>query len=213
MELQCPACCAEVADVDAASTDKLRCENCGERFERGSALVFLRDVEPTVLAVLPWPLFTLRRGLASYKLRWSAGLWTIREHSDAGELDRLFRAASELGVIRSLSPHTSISIYPHPVEDFSSRVAVTLGRGQELLGPALNLERERDEDPITHTLRILGEGVEEANVLAGQRHPDSVRLDRIAAFMNEQQPWNGGDVCEFVACELQASGRRLLDAE
>lgn len=53
--------------------------------------------------------------------------------------------------------------------------------------------------------------VQEANGLAAGRAADSERLDRIAAFMNRLGPWSGGDVCEYVAEELRASGRRLLD--
>jgi hypothetical protein len=44
-------------------------------------------------------------------------------------------------------------------------------------------------------------------------HPDSVYLDRILAFMNATREWNGGDVCEFVAQILVASGREVLDEE
>jgi len=55
----------------------------------------------------------------------------------------------------------------------------------------------------------LAEAVEEANGLAGGRAADSERLDRIAAFMNRPGQWNGGDVCEVVARELQESGRPI----
>jgi hypothetical protein len=42
---------------------------------------------------------------------------------------------------------------------------------------------------------------------------DSACLDRLAAFLNRNRPWSGGDVCEYLATELVNSGRELLDAE
>jgi hypothetical protein len=46
----------------------------------------------------------------------------------------------------------------------------------------------------------------EASGLAAGRAADGERLDRIAVFLNRLGRWNGGDVCEFVAVGLEASG-------
>lgn len=75
----------------------------------------------------------------------------------------------------------------------------------------MKLREEDGEDPIAFTLRLLEGIIEEANALAAAANPDGARLDRIAAFMNRPGPWNGGDVCELVATELQESGREVLD--
>lgn len=40
---------------------------------------------------------------------------------------------------------------------------------------------------------------------------DVTALDEIAAYMNRPGPWNGADVCEFVAAKLDETGRELLD--
>lgn len=48
--LRCPECCSEVAlDADDQGSE-LRCDNCGERFERGAAYVSVADVEGMVAA-------------------------------------------------------------------------------------------------------------------------------------------------------------------
>lgn len=210
MELRCPECCSEVARKGSDSPEMLRCDNCGARFERGSALVPLRDVEPSAPAEQPQPLFTFNRQLAAYKLCWSKELRPINPYSDADEVDRLFQDALTVGAIRS-GQLARIVVYPESLGEAYALLGVARQSGPTLLGPMLDLRQEHEEDPVTYTLRILGEGVEEANALAGAPHPDTLRLDRIAAFMNEQRPWNGGNVCEFVARELRESGRRLRE--
>jgi hypothetical protein len=90
-------------------------------------------------------------------------------------------------------------------------LAVETGAGLTLLGFELGLRQHEGEDPIAFTTRFLEEAVQEANGTAGGRAADSERLDRIAAFVNRPGPWNGGDVCQYVAEELRESGRRILD--
>ena len=40
---------------------------------------------------------------------------------------------------------------------------------------------------------------------------DTEALDRLHAFMNQPGPWNGGDVCEYAAELLTATGREIED--
>jgi hypothetical protein len=40
---------------------------------------------------------------------------------------------------------------------------------------------------------------------------DAEALDQIAEFLNRPGQWNGGDVCEFVAETITATGRELVN--
>lgn len=213
MELRCPECGSPELQPDPSnSADQLRCGNCKTTVERGSAFVSLHEAEEAFRPNPAGPTFTLHRARAKYKLDYNR-LGTINPHSDADELHRLFDNALSANAISSTDSVGSILIYPMSLSDAEPILAASLSSGPTLLGSAVDLRQEEGEDPITYTLRILGEGVEEANALVSQRPSDSLRLDRIAVYMNEQPEWNGGDVCEFVAGELRASGRRLFEVE
>jgi hypothetical protein len=85
----------------------------------------------------------------------------------------------------------------------------TPASGPTLLGFELKLRQDEDEDPVSFTVRFLEDGSRKPTASGAGRAAD--RLDRIAAFMNRPGPWNGGDICKFLAEELRESGRRLLD--
>lgn len=59
-------------------------------------------------------------------------------------------------------------------------------------------------------LKEVGARVEDVFSTLGR---DGDCLDRIAAFLNLPGQWNGGDVCEFVATELQRCGREILEED
>lgn len=44
-----------------------------------------------------------------------------------------------------------------------------------------------------------------------RRLTDTEAMDNITAFLNRPGPWNGGDVCEVVAEQVDLTGRDLLD--
>lgn len=106
--------------------------------------------------------------------------------------------------------HAAIYVFPNSQKEPDPVLAVDPGGGPTLLGEPLSLRAEDGEDPIAFTVRILEDVVAEANGLAAGRAADSERLDRSAAYLNSPGQWNGGDVCEFVAREIAASGRPLF---
>lgn len=137
-------------------------------------------------------------------------LWPVNAYSDADELNQLLEAAQAADLLIS-RPHGRLFVYPLSICEPDPLLAASLANGPTLLGHELKF-RERDgEDPIAFTLRFLDDLVAEANGLLGQLSYDSTCLDRIAEFLNRPGQWNGGDVCQFVATELQRSGREILD--
>lgn len=214
MELRCPDCCSPEVREDERSADALRCGNCGAHFQRDSAFVTVGDAERQPRDAVPRPLFTVNEKLAEIELRRGDGaITTISPYSDADELNHLLDGAQAAKIIGRERERAWISLHPLSIASPEPLLAVDSGVGPSLLGPELKLGQNDGEDPITYTLRVLAETVAEANGLAAELGADSARLDRIAAYMNRPGQWNGGDVCEFVATELDQSGRRLLDAE
>jgi hypothetical protein len=137
-------------------------------------------------------------------------LWPINDYSDADELNQLLEAAQSGNMITApRSAH--LFVYPLSICEPDPLLAACPGSGPTLLGHELKLREEEGEDPIAFTLRLLEEIAVEANALVGEFLADSESLDRIAAYMNRPGPWNGGDVCEMVAQELEAGGRVVLD--
>jgi hypothetical protein len=200
--------------ADGADTD-LRCDNCGGQSEREEAFVTVRDAEESHLPErAPEELFELDAERARAELRDPDGaIQVVDPYSDADELHRLLDDAQEKEIIRARREGAAVLVYPLPVGEPGPLLAVAPGGGPTLLGFEQKLRQDDDEGPVAFTVRVLGEMVAEANSLAAGRAADGGRLDRIAAFMNAHRPWDGGDVCEFVARELVASGRRLLDAD
>ena len=74
-------------------------------------------------------------------------------------------------------------------------------------------DRREDGDSASCTLHFLAEAVAAANQLLAEGGADARHLDRIAAFMTENRPWSGADVCEFVDRELRESGRHIPDCD
>jgi len=215
MELRCPECCSpEVESDPQGCAEERRCGNCGERFSRESALVTVLDAEARLPDVSLQRLFTFDPTLTVIELRDLDGaIVTASPHSDADELNALLNGAQSAGIISSERERARLYVYPLSVGEPEPLLAVDPGEGPTLLGSSLKLRLLESEDPISFTVRILEELTEEANGLAAGRAADSARLDRIAAYMNANRPWPGADVCEFVAAELDQSGRTLLYGE
>lgn len=213
MELRCPECASPEIEPDPQGGDEARrCANCGARFPRDSAFVTVLEAEAYRGEVTPPQLFAFNPTLAEIELRKGDGAITaINPYSDADELHRLLDGAQAVEVVESARVRATIYVYPLSISEPDPLLAVETGAGPTLLGFELKLRQHEDEDPIAFTIRFLEEAVAEANGLAAGRAADSERLDRIAAFMNRPGQWNGGDVCEFLANELDESGRRLLD--
>ncbi len=163
-------------------------------------------------AEAPPKVFAFHSTLAEIELRRGDGaIAAINPHSDADELHRLLDGAQAARLIESARAHAAIYVYPLSIGRPDPRLAVDTGAGLTLLGFEPKLSQREEEDPISFTIRFLAEAAAQANGHAAGRAADSERLDRIAAFMNRPGPWNGGDVCEYVAEELRESGRRLLE--
>jgi hypothetical protein len=215
MELRCPACLSpEVGPRPHGADGEMRCDNCGETFEREEAFVTVADAGSRLPDPVPEELFELDAESARAELRDPDGaIQVVDPYSDADELHRLLDDAQDKEVIRARRERAAISVYPLSVAEPDPVLAVNPGTGPTLLGFEQMPRRREGEDPVAFTVRVLAEMVAEANGLAAGRAADGERLDRIAAFMNAHRPWNGGDVCEFVAEEIVAGGRRLLDAD
>jgi len=215
MQLRCPRCLSpEVGPRADASDEALCCGYCGECFKRDQALVTIADVESDSAVVVPEDPFELDAGRARAELCDPDGaIRVVNPYSDADELHRLLDDAQEKKIIRSRWERAAILVYPLSIAEPDPILAVNVGGGATLLGFEQKLRGHEDEEPVAFTIRVLEELVMEANGLVVGRAADGARLDRIAAFMNRPGQWNGGDVCEFVANEIVASGRRLLDAD
>jgi len=213
MELRCPECASPEVEPDSQGRGEARrCANCGARFARDSAFVTVLEAEAYRGEATPPQLFTFNPTLAATELRKGDGAITaINPYSDADELHRLLDGAQAARIIESARARATIYVYPLSIGEPDSLLDVETGAGLTLLGFELGLRQHEGEDPITFTIRFLEEAVGEANGLAAGRAADGERLDRIAAFMNRPGPWNGGDVCQYVAEELRESGRRILD--
>ena len=135
----------------------------------------------------------------------------VSPHSDPDELNTLVDDALFARVIRRARPDVCLAIYPLSLSDPEPILAVNPSSGPTLLGWSLKLQQHDGENPVDFTVRVLDQIVEQANALAGSYQADSARLDRIASYMNRPGPWNGGDICEVVASELQESGRELVE--
>jgi hypothetical protein len=94
-------------------------------------------------------------------------IWPVNSFTDADELNGLFEAAVQSGIIASHDPSGYIHIYPLSISEPEAVLAVSWSNGPSLLGYSLKL-RERDgENPLEFTLRLLEEIVGEANALIG----------------------------------------------
>jgi hypothetical protein len=80
-----------------------------------------------------------------------------------------------------------------------------------MLGVEVRVSEHDGEDLIWFTVRLLERLIVVGNALLAKASTDSSALDRIAAYMNRPGPWNGGDVCELVARELEGSDREVSD--
>jgi hypothetical protein len=213
MELS-PKCASPGAMPDRQFGEEVRrCAKCGARFPRESALVTVRDAEAHRSETTPRPLFTFNPKLAEIELRRLDGPISVANpYGDADELHQLLEGAQVLGIISASRARARIYVYPLSISEPASILAVDPRIGRPtLLGHELKLRQAAGEDPVSVTVRFLGEAVQEANGLAAELGADSARLDRIAAFMNRPGEWNGGDVCEVVAKELHESGRLLAE--
>ncbi|HTR74562.1 MAG TPA: hypothetical protein VMH33_04805 [Solirubrobacterales bacterium] len=215
MQLLCPECCSEeVGPHLDPSIELLRCGNCGAEMDRDEALVMIAEAESGLAQPVPEGLFVLDVEGARAELSDPDGaIRVVDPYSDADELHRLLDDAQEKEIVRSRLARATILVYPLSIAEPDPILAVHLGDGPTLLGFEQKLRRREDDEPLAFTVRVLEEMVDEANSLAAGRAADGVRLDRIAAFLNRPGQWNGGDVCEFLAEEIVASGRRLLDAD
>lgn len=138
-------------------------------------------------------------------------LWPVNAYSDADELRGLSAAAQDAEILYSEDRHAWIGIHPMSISGSQLLIAVEVNSGPMLLGLPFKLRERQGEDPAQFTLRFLGEVAAVASTLAAADRTDSDCLDRILDFMNRPGQWSGADVCEFLATELQASGRELLD--
>jgi hypothetical protein len=215
MQLLCPACCSEeVGPHPDEKAAELRCANCGEGFDRSEAHITVAEAESHLPEPVPERMFDLDLARARAALANPDGpIRAVDPDVGADELHRLLDAAQAKDVIRARCEGATIVVHPYSVAEPDPLVAVRLDRGPTLLGPEPNFRADEDEDPVAYTVRLLEGMVATANRLVAGRASDSGRLDRIAAFLNANRPWSGGDVCEFLADEIVASGRRLLDAE
>lgn len=210
MNLRCPDCCSE----GAALTDRgrrLECGNCGVGFTREEALVTIADAEAELQPpAFNRELFRFDRVGALEDINDPDGaLWLVNAHSDADELNLLLEAAQSAGILTAEPPGARLYVYPLSISESAPLLAVSAETGPTLLGQSLKLHEAEAEDPIAFTLRLLTELADDAGALVAAHRADSDCLDRIAAYMNRPGQWNGGDVCEVVAKELQASGREL----
>jgi hypothetical protein len=155
--------------------------------------------------------FRLDRDRAAADLRGSEDeLWPVNAYSDADELNQLLDALQNADVLTANRSGVRLYIYPSSISEPEPLLAASSVAGPTLLGHELKL-RERDgEDPVEFTLRLLEEIVAEANALLATARADGETLDRIAAYLNRPGQWNGGDVCELLATELLAGGRRVV---
>jgi hypothetical protein len=215
MELRCPDCCRPVVDASPQNSGpELRCGNCGVQFPRDSALVALADIAPERPPTPAGDAFTLDAQRARSELANAGGaISPVTPYTDADELNGLLDNAQTIGILSSDSPATRMYVYPLSLGEAEPLLAVDSGRGPTLLGSSTGLGQGEGEDPISYTIRVLEEAVEEGNGLLADATADGARLDRIAAYLNEHRPWSGGEVCKVLDRELRASGRVLLDAE
>jgi hypothetical protein len=137
-------------------------------------------------------------------------LWPVNAYSDADELNQLLEAAQSAGLITARRK-ARLFVYPLSICEPDPLLAIVVSGGPSLLSRELPLSDRDGEDPIAFTLRLLAEVVDRANTVLVDALADSVSLDRIAAYMNRPGQWNGGDICEFVATELENSGREVSD--
>lgn len=215
MQLLCPECCSEEAGTHPGrGAAELRCADCGAGFDRGAAHVTVAEAESRLPDPAPGEVFVLDAARARSELREPGGpMAVVDPYVGADELHRLLDAAQAEDVVRARREGVRIVVHPYSVAEPDPLVAVRLGGGPTLTGPEPNFLPDEDEDPVAYTVRLLEGMVATANRLVAGRRADSERLDRIAAFLNLPGEWNGGDVCEFLAEEIVASGRRLLEAE
>jgi hypothetical protein len=215
MQLLCPGCCSEDVDTHPdRGAAALRCGNCGADLDLDQAHLTVAEARSRLSDPVPEEVFVLDAARAGSELREPGGAMAVVDpYLDADELHLLLDAARAEDVIRARREGARIVVHPYSVAEPDPLVAVRLDRGPTLLGPEPDLRPDGDEDPVTYTVRLLGDVVSRANALVAGRAADSGRLDRIAAFLNLPGEWNGGDVCEFLAAEIVASGRRLFDTD
>ena len=213
MELRCPDCCSpEVFTDPRKSPGAQRCGNCGAQFHRDSALVAVRDAEsdPSEESPMSQPVFGFERTRAEMALRDPEGrIKPIAPRSDADELNGLFESALGAEIITCEFESAYIAVYPMSMANPEPLLAVELGGGVVILGPAIYLEQSSSKEPVAYTLRFLTETLGKANELSARFGQAERRLDRIAEFMTRNRPWSSADVCDFVDMELRASGRSI----
>jgi len=112
-------------------------------------------------------LFSFDRDRAHRSMNSADGaIWPVNSFADADELNSLFEAAVQSGIIFCSDPSGFIHVYPLSISEPDPMLAVNRSSGPTLLGYSLKL-RERDgEGPVDFTLRLLEETTVEANGLA-----------------------------------------------
>jgi hypothetical protein len=173
IEPRCPRCISpEIAPDPQSTMGRWRCEDCGERFDFEHALVSLGEAEDFRSQMEPDPMFHLRRNRAQIELRACDGvLRALSPYSDLEELHRILDAAADRRVIEARHPGAALRAYLSPSPAPHAVLGVDPGVGAVLVGPALELTQEEDEDPISYTVRRLGHMVDAANeLLSGRLH-------------------------------------------
>lgn len=173
MELRCPDCASpEVALIGHGT--RLGCGNCGAELAREEAFVSVADAEAYAAESLERS--SKQEGTSAALFRFDAcraagaindadgAIWPVNSFADADELNSLFEAAVQSGVIRPRDPGALVHVYPHSLSDPAPILAVRLG-SRVWLGQPLKLGERDGESPLDFTLRLLEETVGEANDL------------------------------------------------
>lgn len=168
MQLRCPKCCSEEAALVDRGT-RLECGNCAAVFVREEALVAVADAEAELPPAAPSAeLFRLDRERAAEELRGPEGaISVVNPYSDADELNALADDALTAQIVTREDADAHFAIYPMSLSEPDPIVSVNPGTGPALLGHSIKLRQHEGEDPVSFTLRLLGDMVAEANRLAG----------------------------------------------
>jgi hypothetical protein len=160
------------------------------------------------------PVFGFERMRAEMALRDPEGIIKpIRPRSDADELSGLLESALGAEIITCGFESAYISVYPMSMANPEPLLAVELGGGVVLLGPAIYLEQSSSKEPVAYTLRFLKETLGTANNLSARFGQAERRLDRIAKELNRGEGWDTVEFISLVGRELIASGRPIQDRD
>jgi hypothetical protein len=105
-------------------------------------------------------------------------LWPVNAYSDADELNALADDALTAQIVTREDAGAHFAIYPMSLSEPDPIVSVNPGTGPALLGYSIKLRQHEGEDPVSFTLRLLGDMVAEANRLIRAHCPDDAQLDR-----------------------------------